>query len=897
MVHFDDVKKLTLDYLKKYADNGSIYFIIRDVFGRISVYIKGDAFCYEIKEELESILGTKWVNTVDSVEESDVIYNEIQRNAVPVYGNMFFTERPLVKKSWNRMEKVPIDITSKIVTFYSYKGGVGRTTALILTALHLARLGYKVAAVDFDLEAPGLSTILKAEDGFCPLYGVIDYLLEYGNTENDLDLNEYIYSVKSSELTGLSGGEVLVMQAGNLNLDNYDQYYNKLSRIDFNMPKYEGNSSPILHLLTGIDASFHPDFIFLDARAGIHDIGGITLMRYSDAVAPVFYGNQQNMLGLQFVLSRLVRASIPFYLIHSPVPLAEEEAAEATGTYAKASLELLSQEGYYSENDIPELFDETSDHCPVNISYDLLATNLNQASKLNSLLNAYGQDNVYLTIAQTLTGLLDSPVSVAPDKEFSKNAVLTMLTDLFDSNTPAGERERNDYEDFKNNFYPLKEYRYIFDNSKFLITGSKGSGKTKLFKVLSCPDYARNLAKYVEYPMDSIISTDWVVGMDSTGDFPIKSNFTALGRQNSPELYTIYWKILAVKKLYPYIKDFITPLPSFAEQINELKYSEIIGSIGTFITIDEQLSDLFWELDRMLVEKNKIVIVTYDALDYVIDSPKRGEIISKLISFWTENQMRMKNLKAKIFLRNDIYNNEILMTDKVKLNNYRVIIDWNYDYLLAMVWKRMVSNSRELCEIFKKALEKHGYSLPESDLVGFVPKPVKEINQICISELIGEKMGKGKKAYTYNWILNRLSDTNNKIVPRSMLKLFAEAAKDELYQFFSNEGPTILRPKNLESSVYEVSKDKITDMGDEFPEYRTVFNNLKNYCPNFPAEEDILIHALVQCGLSEINIRAEIDRLKEIGVLKEYQRKKSDPVRYHIPDIYLKGMQLVRRGG
>src|SRR5258708_35369377 len=44
----------------------------------------------------------------------------------------------------------------KIVTFYSYKGGTGRTMALANVAWVLASNGHRVLAIDWDLEAPGL---------------------------------------------------------------------------------------------------------------------------------------------------------------------------------------------------------------------------------------------------------------------------------------------------------------------------------------------------------------------------------------------------------------------------------------------------------------------------------------------------------------------------------------------------------------------------------------------------------------------------------------------------------------------------------------------------------------------------------------------------------------------
>src|SRR6476659_4458719 len=44
----------------------------------------------------------------------------------------------------------------KIITFYSYKGGTGRSMALANIAWILASNGKRVLCVDWDLEAPGL---------------------------------------------------------------------------------------------------------------------------------------------------------------------------------------------------------------------------------------------------------------------------------------------------------------------------------------------------------------------------------------------------------------------------------------------------------------------------------------------------------------------------------------------------------------------------------------------------------------------------------------------------------------------------------------------------------------------------------------------------------------------
>lgn len=60
-----------------------------------------------------------------------------------------------------------------VVSFYSYKGGVGRTLALANVAAALAGWGYRVLALDWDLEAPGLSHYFRTWVD-APAFGLVD---------------------------------------------------------------------------------------------------------------------------------------------------------------------------------------------------------------------------------------------------------------------------------------------------------------------------------------------------------------------------------------------------------------------------------------------------------------------------------------------------------------------------------------------------------------------------------------------------------------------------------------------------------------------------------------------------------------------------------------------------
>src|SRR5882757_874711 len=80
-----------------------------------------------------------------------------------------------------------------IVTFYSYKGGAGRTMALANAACLLAAAGHKVLAIDWDLEAPGLHRYLHpflADPDLSKTPGVIDLVWDYAAAAARTDLTD-----------------------------------------------------------------------------------------------------------------------------------------------------------------------------------------------------------------------------------------------------------------------------------------------------------------------------------------------------------------------------------------------------------------------------------------------------------------------------------------------------------------------------------------------------------------------------------------------------------------------------------------------------------------------------------------------------------------------------------
>ncbi len=70
-------------------------------------------------------------------------------------------------------------MTGTVITFYSYKGGVGRSFTLSNVAVLLARWGYRVLAIDWDLEAPGLTHYFGEFISEPPTGGVVDLAFDF----------------------------------------------------------------------------------------------------------------------------------------------------------------------------------------------------------------------------------------------------------------------------------------------------------------------------------------------------------------------------------------------------------------------------------------------------------------------------------------------------------------------------------------------------------------------------------------------------------------------------------------------------------------------------------------------------------------------------------------------
>jgi len=181
------------------------------------------------------------------------------------------------------------------VTFYSFKGGVGRTMTLVNVGYELAKTGRRVLLVDMDLEAPGLDTFNLARPKE-PTPGMVDFVTQFRHTGEAPDVSGYMFK---SPLDPGASGELWIMPAG-LQDDAYDQ---KLNSINW-QTLYAREDGYLLFedLKAQWRDLLQPDYILIDSRTGHTDVSGICTRQLPDAVVVFFAPNEQNRRGLEKVV-------------------------------------------------------------------------------------------------------------------------------------------------------------------------------------------------------------------------------------------------------------------------------------------------------------------------------------------------------------------------------------------------------------------------------------------------------------------------------------------------------------------------------------------------------------------------------------------------------------------
>jgi hypothetical protein len=205
-------------------------------------------------------------------------------------------------------------VTAYVTTFYSFKGGVGRTTLLVNAAYSLAEHGERVLVWDLDLEAPGVHLFPGLEppepvwqSGFLEWLGdtppcpTPEPTLAWPSKAWLRTLGDRVYAAP-----GEPRGTIFVVPAHGT-FANLGRAY---SGVDWHALFVERPEHG-LHLLNCVRdeliARFEPTFLLIDSRTGISDLGGFLTGLVPDCTVLVGNYGTQSTQGLRSVYLALDR--------------------------------------------------------------------------------------------------------------------------------------------------------------------------------------------------------------------------------------------------------------------------------------------------------------------------------------------------------------------------------------------------------------------------------------------------------------------------------------------------------------------------------------------------------------------------------------------------------------
>lgn len=283
-----------------------------------------------------------------------------------------------------------------IFTFYSYKGGVGRSLALLNTAYDLVSRGRHVLIIDMDLEAPGLSGFLLRHGELLPSPGhrpqdilsllslALDAARRNASATDLPPISNFLRSVRPENLSSLDPKFGKLGRLDVVGAEQNDHYLDRLT----NLGLKDLDQSGIVEVSTLLSRyckaqrfPFHPlgfeephppvdtpyDYVLIDSRTGFTEVGGLCVGPWADRLVVITGLNDQNVIGTKDFL-RVVGLSDrdtqsaqawddadptirplagqptlgpkPTILVASPVPLGETEQTRARLNILQSELKI-----------------------------------------------------------------------------------------------------------------------------------------------------------------------------------------------------------------------------------------------------------------------------------------------------------------------------------------------------------------------------------------------------------------------------------------------------------------------------------------------------------------------------------------------------------------------------
>jgi len=772
------------------------------------------------------------------------------------------------------------------IVFYSYKGGVGRTTALVHTAFHLARSGSRVVVVDMDVEAPGLHAVLPKPDGRPITAGLVDYLWERQvrpfDPETGEGLETRLVEVNPGQYNAISytvedpvsRAQINVIPAGVVGPDYVRRlrtltYQDVLSREDDAWSLFEKE----------LVEQLEPDVLLIDARTGLGDWGGLSLLRLADEAFLVLYPSEQNMDGIRFVRKTLTGLTgIKSHIVLSPVP----EGVIGQELVARF-LPLLDLEQDGERVEIP--------YSPGIASasiYPVETAMPNYARLANQIRDTQVEENLETTIKHS------NRWQIVESLKFPERDARAIVASDFD----AFFQKTSDFDKF-------------LDDARWVVRGRKGTGKSTLFHLFV--EHRDNASKRSYGKLEHIYILPGHGPAVDARFRPTTDEFGSLQRalEKSNIDWLSLWRAYAIVRIFTSTrKGLLEPLlkqsgmkglrthltSSFGSRAPERWRSEHTTALMDVLQdpLNGLCRDLMVDLNQSLGESGKKLWLLYDDLDQDIkeESTWQSDALGGLLRLaYDSNNQDLHNLRFKIFLREDIWS-KLVFTNKSHFGEPRtLLLQWKIEDFLRLAYRLATGGSSEF-----SALAQRHFPLSEAEVDSASEEQLRQ----ALAPLWGLNQEKGKNAFAARWVYSRMTDAKGNTYPRSLTVLLQKARDHELEgQNDSKAIPSnrLLSPPAMQAGLEAASAERVDALKNEYP-------NLKRFLEDIQDNQSLRSQFTIQ-ELKKVwkktseelysTFDAFVGQLEASGLLMTKSGKAS--YHYGFASLYIDGLRVTRVQG
>ena len=747
-----------------------------------------------------------------------------------------------------------------LVSFHSFKGGVGRTTALMTYVAACMQESSvtpkKILVVDADLEAPGVSFWLDEVNRPSVSFVQLLEALHYPPAGLDATLDFFAEELRKTSLNVAGMQRELFILPAALDLTEIQDMPVAPEHLARN-PANPWQLSDHLHALgqrLGVDA------VFIDLRAGLSELASPILFDprvdhfFVSTVAP------QSVQGMAEVLRRL-------HAFNRRLPAAWQDDARPTVVLSLLTKE-LREAGYYGQTlkILGEAY-PSDDALTPSVQWleaEFLSTLMSIGSVREALEVLPQSNRLFSSASEWARALYAAPqvlqAGVASAESSSRQTQAHALhkvckaAEFADSGVTATILATE----------PLLNLakHHTKELPNLLMIGAKGAGKTFTYRQLVRAGSWQSFLEMLGFDATSILDAAifpvlWSSNIEDKPDGEIK---TAQRRALDP-IQGDKQYLLRGTDLFRQIKDALSATTTSWEDFWDGLMTKQMGVAAGGLD----------DLNRILAARAKRVIFVFDGIEDAFEDATEEhavEAIQALLRLPNRiSELENRHIGVMIFVRADYVQATVSQNLGQLLQRFQPFrLQWNPESFLRLAF--MLS-----CQ------------------AGITPENPKSAESLRIEQLKdklealwGKKLGseKSKEAHSARWVYAALCDLKGNVQARDLVRFLKFVAELESDRTGSTWTDRILSPESMRKAISLCSKEKVNEAKQEVAPLRKWMTKM---------EEHGIRGLKVPFSKEQAQLDASLlSALQELGVIYEDLDGNLGEERLFLPEIYRSGL-------